>query len=67
MDKPELQKHTLHLRAGDFDKITIHRARRGIPASMIIRRLVSAYVDRFMEAEIAGTSPAKIETEIDLD
>ena len=41
----DLQKHTLNLRRGDFAYIEDMFRPRGIPASLVIRTLVSNWVD----------------------
>lgn len=40
-----LKKHVLNLREGDWDYITSMYANRGIPTSVVIRTLVSKFVD----------------------
>jgi len=45
MTNPNLQKHTLHLRRGDFDYIDSVFRGKNIPASVAIRRIVSKFVD----------------------
>lgn len=46
MAKLELQKHTLNLRPGDMEFLQDFFAEQGTPASVVIRRLVSKYVDQ---------------------
>ena len=43
------QKHTLRLRAGDFDALSELLLDKGISPSEAIRRVVSAYVDKLRE------------------
>lgn len=45
MPKPDLKKHTLFLRDGDFDFLTVAFSARGLPASYVIRDVVARYVD----------------------
>ena len=46
-----LHKHTLNLRAGDWDYIeSIYRA-RGIPTALVVRKIVSTFVDRLRAKE----------------
>ena len=52
--KLELQKHTLNLRPGDIEFLQDFFAEQGTPASVVVRRLVSKYVDQLktqLEAE----------------
>ena len=43
--KTDLQKHTLHLRRGDWDFIETVGGPNGIATSVIIRTIVSNFVD----------------------
>lgn len=53
MPKDEgLQKHTLNLRAGDMERI--RDAYPDIPASTIVRQVISTFVDKL---DAAGKSP----------
>jgi hypothetical protein len=45
MAKFDTQKHTLHLRSGDFDFIATTFAARNLSASYVIREIVSRFVD----------------------
>ena len=56
MPSEELQKHTLHLRRGDFDYIGDVYAEKGVPASVVIRTIVSKFVDNI---RAASTPPAE--------
>lgn len=47
----ELTKHTLNLRQGDMDFISQIALPRGVAASLIVRTLVSRYVDRMRSRE----------------
>ena len=52
--KLELQKHTLNLRPSDIEFLQDFFAEQGTPASVVVRRLVSKYVDQLktqLEAE----------------
>jgi hypothetical protein len=53
-DKAELQKHTLNLRAGDFDKLKALFPK--MSAAKFIRDLVSRVIDN-AEAEAAANAP----------
>jgi len=44
--KADTQKHTLHLREGDWDYIESLFKPNGIATSVVIRTLVSRYVDQ---------------------
>lgn len=48
-DEPQLQKHTLNLRAGDMDFLKKVYRPQGVNPSVIIRRLVSKAVDQLAE------------------
>jgi len=45
MAKDDLQKHTLHLRRGDWDYIESIFRPNGIATSLVVRTLVSRFVD----------------------
>lgn len=45
MAKPDLQKHTLNLRSGDWDYITARFSTQGKDTSSVIRAVVSSFVD----------------------
>ena len=45
MSNPNLQKHTLSLRRGDWDYIESVAAPHGIATSQVIRTLVANWVD----------------------
>ena len=45
MKNEELQKHTLNLRKGDFERIAQIFAQKQVPASEVIRKIVSKFVD----------------------
>ena len=47
----DLQKHTLHLREGDWDYIESIYKSHGIATSLIIRSLVSNFVDKKRKQE----------------
>lgn len=47
----ELQKHTLNLRKGDYETIQAYFAHREIRASVIIRKIVSRFVDELINKE----------------
>lgn len=44
--KADLQKHTLYLREGDWDYLESLFRQSGIATSLVIRTLVSNYVDK---------------------
>jgi hypothetical protein len=58
----DLQKHTLNLRAGDWDAISARYARTGNSTSTVIRELVSAFVDSIT----ADDKSENIKVEIEL-
>lgn len=47
----DLQKHTLNLRAGDYDYLDSLLSPQGIPTAQYIRLLVAKQVDAFRAAE----------------
>lgn len=49
--KADLQKHTLHLRAGDWDYVESIAKPNGLSTSLIVRTLVSNYVDQKRDEE----------------
>ena len=44
--KLDLQKHTMNLRPGDIEFLQDFFAEQGTPASVVVRRLISKYVDQ---------------------
>jgi len=48
---PSLQKHTLNLRRGDFDYIDSLFTSEGVAASIVIRKIVSRFVDQHRSQE----------------
>lgn len=62
MTNPDLQKHTLNLRAGDWDYITARFASKGHHTSTIVRTVVSRFVDAMKDQE----EKSDIKMEIDL-
>lgn len=59
MPKMELQKHTLNLRKGDMEAIADAYASTSMPASAVIRTIVSNFVDRL------NGPPPEIKTDIE--
>lgn len=57
--RADLQKHTLHLRSGDWDYLESIFKPNGIPTSVAVRSLVSQFVDRKRAEENAGRDPIK--------
>lgn len=51
MARDEKKKHTLFLRAGDFDYLDSLLRHKGISASSAIRRVISRYVDDLRSRE----------------
>lgn len=47
-DEDDLQKHTMHLRRGDMDKLALIIPNQ--PAAKIVRRIVSSFVDKHLNA-----------------
>lgn len=41
--KSDIQKHTLHLRTGDYEKIATYVP--DLPTALVIRRIISRFVD----------------------
>jgi hypothetical protein len=56
MARDDLQKHTMHLRAGDFEYIGKLYNPRGVSTANAIRKLIANYVDQFRAQETAGTA-----------
>ena len=63
---PDLQKHTLNLRRGDYDWLRYFCADKDIKASKIIQSLVSKGVDRLKAAHESATPTANPD-QLDLD
>lgn len=62
MSRDDISKHTLNLRSGDWDYIeSIYKA-RGIPTSIIVRSLISNFVDKCRSGDIK--SDLKLETKL---
>lgn len=59
MPKVPTQKHTLHLREGDWAYLASVYSGVDRPVSSVIRQIVSLYVDNLRSAEegIEGTDP----------
>lgn len=55
--KANLQKHTLHLRAGDWDYLESICKPNGVPTSLAVRTLVSEFVDRKRAEERRAVGP----------
>lgn len=49
--KMNLKKHTLHLRAGDFDYLSTICAEHNVPTVTLVRRIISRYVDDLRKKE----------------
>lgn len=62
MGKTDLQKHTLNLRAGDWDYITARFGPKGHHTSNIVRAIVSKFVDAIKDQD----EKSDIKMEIDL-
>ncbi len=43
---PDMQKHTMNLRHGDWDFIESIYRPKGLPTSLVIRTIVSEFVDK---------------------
>lgn len=61
MSNPDITKHTLNLRAGDWDFIESIFKPRGVATSIVVRSLISKYVDEHRKSEapitkLEGTS-----------
>ena len=61
-DKTKLKKHTLLLRAGDWDYLEDVYGRQLTPVSAVIRTLVSNYVDGLKKLEDA--EPPTVEVKL---
>jgi hypothetical protein len=53
--KADLQKHTLHLRLGDWDYLASIYKLQGLPTSVVVRTIVSRHVDELRTQEKAPT------------
>jgi hypothetical protein len=51
MTREHLQKHTLNLRPGDYDYLTDVFGPHSIPVSVVIRKIISKYVDQLKRKE----------------
>lgn len=49
--KADLQKHTLHLRRGDWDFLESMFKPNGVPTSVAVRTLISNFVDKKRKEE----------------
>lgn len=61
---PPLQKHTMNLRAGDFDFLASVCEPRGVQPSVLIRQVISKYVDKLKEQ--IGEQEQRIDQDIQL-
>ena len=62
MSRDEISKHTLNLRSGDWDYIeSIYKA-RGIATAVVVRSLVSRFVDAKRSGE--DRTDLKLETSL---
>jgi hypothetical protein len=59
-EKLELQKHTLNLREGDYEKIATYMP--DVPTAIVIRRIISRFVDN-LEAS-GGTLDSTVEIKL---
>lgn len=48
---PNLQKHTLNLRRGDWDYLESVFAAQNVPTSIVVRRIISQAVDHMRAQE----------------
>lgn len=59
MPKEPLQKKTLNLREGDWDYIESCYKQRGVDTSVVVRTIVSDFVDRMRKRE----KPAEVDVD----
>lgn len=59
MPTERLKKHTLQLREGDWDELTDYFQPRGVSTSIVIRRLVSNYVNKLRAAAESVPTPTE--------
>lgn len=64
--KADLQKHTLHLREGDWDYLESMFKPNGIATSVAIRTLVSNFVDKKRKEEAAFIKANPTDFQVDL-
>lgn len=64
--KADLQKHTLHLRAGDWDFLESMFKPNGISTSVAIRTLVSNFVDKKRKEEAALVKSSTSDFSVDI-
>lgn len=64
--KADLQKHTLHLRAGDWDFLESMFKPNGVATSVAVRTLISNYVDKKRAEESRMTRPDHNDIQIDI-
>lgn len=57
MKRNELQKHTLNLRKGDWDYIDTVCRPQGVATGLLVRTIISQYVDNLREREAASSEP----------
>ena len=65
MPKEALTKHTLYLREGDYDFIRDTYAAKGVPAALIIRKIVSRFVDEVSAASQSDVEQIKLKVKLD--
>ena len=53
----DITKHTLNLRAGDWDFIESIFKPRGVATSIVVRSLISKFVDDRRQSELPITQP----------
>jgi hypothetical protein len=61
-DKVKLQKHTMHLEAGQFERLAVLHP--NIPGSVILRRLINAYLEQ--NAKMLDVHEIKFEKDVSL-
>lgn len=62
MPKPDLHKHTLNLRAGDWDYITARFSQHNKSTSDVVRSIVSRFVDALREQD--DKEPVNVEIDL---
>ena len=62
--RTDLQKHTLNLRTGDYERIKDVFDPKGIPASRVIQHIVSKFVDN-LKPQNESEELAKIQGDIE--
>lgn len=65
--KADIQKHTLNLRSGDWDYIESMYKPNGISTSVVVRTMISNFVDKKRDQESRLSTTSIHDMSVDLD